>query len=138
MVNDAPIEQVRVAAYEVPTEEPESDGTLAWDSVTIVVVEAAAGGENGIGYTYADQSAATLVASKLADVVEGRDAFAIPSTWWAMVHAIRNLGWPGIARPRSARSISRSGTSKRSCSASALRISSAARTPRFPSTVRAA
>lgn len=94
---EAPIHDLRVAAYEVPTEEPESDGTLAWDSVTLVLVELDAGGETGIGYTYADQSAATLVSSKLAGVVQGRDALAIPGCWWAMVHAIRNLGWPGIS-----------------------------------------
>ena len=95
-MNQAPIQKIRVAAYQVPTEEPESDGTLTWDSVTLVLVEVDAGGETGMGYTYADQSAATLVSSKLADVVEGRDALSIAASWWAMVHAIRNLGWPGI------------------------------------------
>ena len=35
----------RVAAYTIPTDAPESDGTLEWDSTTIVVVEVAAGGE---------------------------------------------------------------------------------------------
>lgn len=68
---EAPIHDLRVAAYEVPTEEPESDGTLAWDSVTLVLVQVDAGGETGIGYTYADQSAATLVSSKLAGLVLG-------------------------------------------------------------------
>jgi L-alanine-DL-glutamate epimerase-like enolase superfamily enzyme len=94
---EAPIEKVGVCAYEVPTEQPESDGTLVWESVTLVLVQIDAGGETGLGYTYADQSAATLVSSKLAEVVKGRDALAVPGAWWAMVHAIRNLGWPGIS-----------------------------------------
>jgi hypothetical protein len=38
------IESIRASAYTVPTDEPESDGTLAWDSTTIVVVEAEAAG----------------------------------------------------------------------------------------------
>ncbi|MGB9182532.1 MAG: enolase C-terminal domain-like protein [Solirubrobacteraceae bacterium] len=94
---DTPIRDVRVAAYQVPTEQPESDGTLAWDSVTLVVVQVDAGGETGLGYTYADQAGATLISSQLAGVVRGRDALAVPGSWWAMVHAIRNLGWPGIS-----------------------------------------
>ena len=47
-----PIEKLQVAAYTVPTDAPESDGTLDWDATTIVVVHAHAGGETGLGYTY--------------------------------------------------------------------------------------
>jgi len=43
-----------VRAYKVPTATPESDGTLQWDSTTLVYVEVRAGGETGIGFTYAD------------------------------------------------------------------------------------
>ena len=52
---------VEAAAYEIPTDGPdgrETDGTLAWDSTTIVVVHAGAGGETGLGYTYAHAAAA--------------------------------------------------------------------------------
>jgi L-alanine-DL-glutamate epimerase-like enolase superfamily enzyme len=96
MRTEAAIEGLRVAAYEIPTDRPESDGTLEWDSTTMVVVEARAGGEAGLGYTYADVAAAKLVESKLAGAVEGRDAMAVPAAWEAMVEAIRNLGRPGI------------------------------------------
>ena len=37
--------------YTIPTDRPESDGTLEWDSTTIVVVEAHADGCTGLGYT---------------------------------------------------------------------------------------
>jgi hypothetical protein len=53
---NVPIRQIDVSAYTIPTESPESDGTLVWDSTTIVVVEAHAGGEVGLGYTYASPS----------------------------------------------------------------------------------
>ena len=43
----APIERLEVSAYTIPTDAPEADGTLAWDSTTIVVVHAHAGGERG-------------------------------------------------------------------------------------------
>jgi hypothetical protein len=42
---EAAVERVDVSAFTIPTDEPESDGTLEWDETTIVVVELAAGGE---------------------------------------------------------------------------------------------
>ena len=57
------IDHVEVAAYTIPTDAPEADGTLDWDSTTIVVVHAHAGATSGLGWTYADRSAATLIAS---------------------------------------------------------------------------
>ena len=92
-----PIERMKVLAFRVPTDAPESDGTLEWDSTTLVLVEAHAAGVMGIGYSYADTATATLIRDTLIEVVRGRDAMAIPGTWLAMVHAIRNLGRPGIA-----------------------------------------
>lgn len=93
---DIPIDQLDVSAYIVPTDFPEADGTFAWNKTTLVVVEAAAGGLRGIGYTYADTATARLVKDVLADVIIGRDAMAVPGSWAAMVHQIRNLGRPGI------------------------------------------
>ena len=91
-----PIDSVEVSAYTVPTDAPESDGTLAWDSTTMVLVTARAGGQVGIGYTYAGTPVATVVDSKLAGVVTGDDALQPPARWAAMLHAIRNLGRPGV------------------------------------------
>ncbi|HWE34492.1 MAG TPA: enolase C-terminal domain-like protein [Solirubrobacteraceae bacterium] len=95
--NEVAVEGLEVAAYTIPTDAPEADGTLAWDSTTIVVVHAHAGDAHGLGYSYADVSTAKLIESKLAGVVRGCDAFAPQATWAAMVHEIRNLGRPGIA-----------------------------------------
>ncbi len=92
----APVDELEVGAYTIPTDAPEADGTLAWDSTTIVVVHAHGAGECGLGYTYADVSTARLIASKLADVVRGRDAMAPQAAWAAMVEQTRNLGRPGI------------------------------------------
>jgi L-alanine-DL-glutamate epimerase-like enolase superfamily enzyme len=90
------IEQVLARPYRIPTERIESDGTLRWDSVTVVVAEARGGGHSGLGYTYADRAAAAVIDGVLADAVTGRDVHAVPGAWWAMVHAIRNLGWDGV------------------------------------------
>ena len=87
-------------ACTVPTPAPESDGTLEWDATTIIVVEvAAAGDQPGLGYTYAAPAAAAVVrTTRWRDVVSGADPHGdrVPA-WAAMVHAIRNLGRPGIA-----------------------------------------
>lgn len=93
----ATIETLEVSAYKIPTDAPESDGTLQWDSTTMVMVEAHAGGKTGIGYTYGHEACATLIGEKLAPVVVGRDAMDVSDCWLATVQAIRNLGRPGIA-----------------------------------------
>jgi L-alanine-DL-glutamate epimerase-like enolase superfamily enzyme len=90
------VERLEVSAYTVPTDSPESDGTLEWDSTTIVLVEATGGGVRGLGYTYGDVSVGKFVESKLAGEVEGEDALSPPAAWAAMQHAIRNAGRPGV------------------------------------------
>src|SRR5262249_39354126 len=95
--SSVPIERIDVSAYNVPTDSSESDGTYEWDSTTMVLVEAAAGGRTGLGYSYADTATARLVCDLLADVVKARDAMGVPGAHAAMVAAIRNLGRPGIA-----------------------------------------
>jgi L-alanine-DL-glutamate epimerase-like enolase superfamily enzyme len=91
------IESLHVWAYTIPTDAPEADGTIAWDNTTQVLVEAAGGGQTGIGYTYADEAAAHLVGEIFAGVVQGKDAFAVPAAYVAMTHAVRIVGRPGIA-----------------------------------------
>ena len=93
----AKIDDMRVSVFGIPTDAPESDGTLQWDRTTLVLVEASAAGVGGLGYTYADDATALLVHKLLADIVKGRDATDVRGAWCAMVHAIRNLGRPGIA-----------------------------------------
>lgn len=92
-----PIERIDASAYTVPTDAPESDGTFRWEATTLVLVQATAGGETGIGYTYAHAAAVPVILETLGPVVVGRDAFAIPAAWAAMLRQVRNLGRPGLA-----------------------------------------
>ena len=94
---EARLSGVSARAYTVATDAPEADGTAQWHETTIVVVTATAGGMEGLGYTYADATAAGLVRGKLAEVVEGLDAMDPPRAWTAMRRAVRNLGRPGLA-----------------------------------------
>lgn len=94
---EAPVERIEVSAYTIPTDSPESDGTFEWDSTTLVLAEARAAGETGIGYSYTGTAAARLIQDVLAGAVAGLDAMDVPAAWEAMRHAVRNLGRPGIA-----------------------------------------
>ncbi|HEY1888927.1 MAG TPA: enolase C-terminal domain-like protein [Steroidobacteraceae bacterium] len=92
----APIDAVSARAYRIPTEQPESDGTVEWTSTTLVVAHVSAGGRRGFGYTYADPIVAHLIDDKLATQLKGRDAFATTECWDAMVGEVRNLGSAGV------------------------------------------
>ena len=93
----APIGAVRARAYTVPTDQPEQDGTLDWDSTTLVVATVEAGGHEGIGYTYADKADAALIGGKLGRAIEGKDAFDIPGCVAVLWREVRNLGQRGFA-----------------------------------------
>jgi L-alanine-DL-glutamate epimerase-like enolase superfamily enzyme len=94
---DVAIESVRASAFKIPTDRPEADGTIAWDSTTLVLVEVSGGGKAGLGYTYSSPSIVDLIRGMLARILEGRDALAPEGAWLAMQRAVRNLGREGLA-----------------------------------------
>lgn len=85
-----------MSAYTVPTETPESDGTIAWSETTLVMVRMAACGAEGLGYTFADVATAALIDAHLKDAVVGHNPLNIPELWSTMVRKVRNLGRPGV------------------------------------------
>jgi len=91
------IEQCEVSAFRVPTDSPESDGTLEWDSTTIVLVQLRAGKISALGYTYAHECCLPLIRDKLFPLVHGSDVMDNRATWEKMNTAVRNLGRRGIA-----------------------------------------
>jgi L-alanine-DL-glutamate epimerase-like enolase superfamily enzyme len=90
------IESVEASAYRIPTDAPEADGTLRWDSTTLVLAEVTAGGKRGIGYSYTHAAASGIIGTTLAKAIKGLDAFAIPMAHQAMLREIRNFGRAGI------------------------------------------
>ena len=96
--HDGPvIDAVSCAAYTIPTDEPEADGTLDWDSTTMVCVTVTAGGREGLGWTYAPAAAARVVADMLAPRVTGERVFSIAAAEHMMRTAVRNAGPVGLA-----------------------------------------
>jgi L-alanine-DL-glutamate epimerase-like enolase superfamily enzyme len=89
--------RLTAAAYRVPTEAPEGDGTIAWDSTTLVLVRAEADGQVGTGWTYGPAAAVPVVTDLLAPVVAETDPDDVPAVWSAMHRRLRNAGRPGVA-----------------------------------------
>ena len=49
MMVTVPIARVNAGAFTIPTDKPEADGTLAWSSTTLIVVEISAQARNPDG-----------------------------------------------------------------------------------------
>jgi L-alanine-DL-glutamate epimerase-like enolase superfamily enzyme len=90
------VSSVRCQVFVVPTDQPEADGTLAWSSTTVVVVEVIADDVVGLGWTYASSACRSVVDEQLSAAVIGTSAFDIPGAHEAMLRACRNLGRPGV------------------------------------------
>jgi L-alanine-DL-glutamate epimerase-like enolase superfamily enzyme len=98
MTRRAPvIERVTSSAYTVPTDVPEADGTLSWDSTTLVLASVHSGELTGLGWTYTDASASRLINGLLARALVGRELFDLPGAALTMRRAVRNLGRDGLA-----------------------------------------
>lgn len=91
------IQTLTTTAYKIPADFPESDGTLEWDSTTLILVEIAGMGKTGIGYTYADEATASFIERKLKPILLNQQPFAIAEAFQHMRIAIRNEGQCGIA-----------------------------------------
>jgi L-alanine-DL-glutamate epimerase-like enolase superfamily enzyme len=91
------VEELRVTAYQIPADKPESDGTLEWKETTMVLVKVRCGDGEGVGYTYADAGVVRMIGSVLSEVVRGRDPMDVTAIQGAMIRKIRNNGWGGLA-----------------------------------------
>jgi len=92
------VDAVTASAYRIPTEtDHESDGTLVWDSTSVLVVEVRAGERTGLGYGYCHPAAVDVVVDKLAGAVLGADALMPQRAWAAMQVQSRQLGHAGLA-----------------------------------------
>jgi L-alanine-DL-glutamate epimerase-like enolase superfamily enzyme len=87
---------IAASAYTIPTDAPEADGTLAWTSTTLVLVEARGDGLTGIGWTYGPEAIAGTVTSLLAPAVRDVGVLDPPAAHERMCRAVRNAGRPGM------------------------------------------
>ncbi len=92
-----PIQETKVFAYTIPTEETESDGTLKWNHTILILVQLKSADMYGIGYTYANTATAYMIKQLLFPLLKKEDVLDNTALWYKMINQIRNLGRPGIA-----------------------------------------
>ena len=91
------VRRLDVSVYRIPTDGPEADGTIRWDSTTMVLVEVSSDSSlRGLGFSYASAAAATVIRQMLAPIVVGYPVDDVGAAWEAMVAAVRNVGRPGV------------------------------------------
>jgi L-alanine-DL-glutamate epimerase-like enolase superfamily enzyme len=89
---------LKSSVYTVPTDRPEADGTIAWDSTTILVIEVSGDdGCGGLGYAYTTPAARDVVEGILVEALKDQDDSDVGACWTAMVAAVRNAGRPGVS-----------------------------------------
>lgn len=96
-ITDYRISEVQVSAYTLPTDRPESDGTLEWQETTIIVVRVRAGDKEGLGYTYGHTAIVDVIQSLLTPIVMDRRPMDVQALQTAMIHHVRNNGQAGLA-----------------------------------------
>jgi L-alanine-DL-glutamate epimerase-like enolase superfamily enzyme len=96
-MSDSMIDRVEVSAHTIRTDEQEGDGTLRWNSTTLIVCEIRAAGHVGLGYSYGNKAIA-MVADQLAKkCLAYQSVFDIASIHALMLKQVRNDGSRGIA-----------------------------------------
>lgn len=83
-------------AYTIPTDAPEADGTIAWDSTTLIVVTLDAGEAQGIGYTYGHRTCAAVAQELITRHCLRQDPLDTNKLYAAMRQSQRNYGREGI------------------------------------------
>lgn len=91
------IEHVQTAAFTVPTQSRECDGTLCWEDTTLVAVWLHSGNRSGFGYTYSSRSTADLIGEQLAPNLVGESPLQTQALHQKLQRKIRNLGRRGLA-----------------------------------------
>ncbi len=96
MSTAATIRSGTARAYTIPTDAPEADGTIAWNSTTLVVVELRAANTTGIGYTYAHFTAAAVARELIEKHCVHQNPLDTTTLFAAMRISQRNYGAGGI------------------------------------------
>jgi len=95
--SDPQIRKIEISAYTIPTDAPEADGTLEWNSTTMIVAEITAGNTVGTGYTYGNRATAAMAHTLAEKCLLHQSPLDIPRLYRSMLRAARNDGLRGIA-----------------------------------------
>ncbi len=96
MMASPAIDGLEAFAYTIATDCPEGDGTLEWDSTTLVLVRIEAGAHIGLGYTYCDRAVLAVISS-LKTMILGAQCGDLAKIMCECQAKVRNFGRSGIA-----------------------------------------
>ncbi len=91
------MQKITLAAYKIPCEIHESDGTFEWDSTTIVVVSIKMDQWTGMGFSYGHEACLDVIKNTLSPHLKQIDVQDLPSIFGHMKNSVRNIGLHGIA-----------------------------------------
>jgi L-alanine-DL-glutamate epimerase-like enolase superfamily enzyme len=91
------VEKIKIAAYEIPCDFPESDGTLAWKNTTLILVSLQLENKIGLGFSYGHEASLDVIKKTFVPILKKTSLFEFPSTYYDMLNAVRNIGCRGIA-----------------------------------------
>lgn len=94
---DLPIDEVAASVHTIATDGDEADGTMQWSATTAIVVKVSAGPFTGVGWTYTDGAAATLINDTLGPSLTTFRAHQTTVIHEHLRRLTRNLGRPGLA-----------------------------------------
>lgn len=95
-LSEISVGKVDVSAYTIPTDAPEGDGTLRWDSTTLIVCEVRAANQTGLGYSYGNEATVSVVDKLAGKCLLQRSALDIPALHSSMLKHVRNDGSRGV------------------------------------------
>ncbi len=90
------VQEVDISTYTIPTDAPEGDGTLQWDTTTLIVCRIHAAGKIGFGYSYGNRATGSIADHLATQCLLHRSALDIPALHTSMVEQVRNDGSRGI------------------------------------------
>jgi L-alanine-DL-glutamate epimerase-like enolase superfamily enzyme len=96
MTSEATIDAGSARAYTIPADAAEADGTITWNSTTLVVVQLHAGNMAGIGYTYGHRASALVARELIGKHCVGHNPMNTNELFTSMRISQRNYGAEGI------------------------------------------
>lgn len=90
------MEKIKIAAYEIPCDSPESDGTFSWKTTTLILVTLQSENKTGLGFSYGHEASLDIIKKTLSPFLETAFHWEFPLTYNRMLHSLRNIGKSGI------------------------------------------
>lgn len=90
------MEKIKIAAYNIPCDSPESDGTLQWESTTLILVTLQSENKIGLGFSYGHEACLDVIKKTFLPFLKNGNHSEFPFTYQELLHSTRNIGRDGV------------------------------------------